>query len=161
MKNPGPTLLLIVVIGLLVGGILFYGAIRRSTVPYGQTTAETTTVPDGAPAEEGEAHVSARGIYQDYEPALLANADMGKVVLFFKAGWCITCAALDRDIVANIDRLPENVTILKVDYDNSPELRAKYNVKVQHSLVQVDEEGNEIKQWQGSLKLEQFLSEIV
>ena len=100
------------------------------------------------------------GVYADFDQSLLANADNGPTVLFFKAAWCTTCNALDRDIEANLDSLPGNVSILKVDYDKETELKKKYGVRIQHTLVQVDSAGNEINQWNGSLKLNQILSQI-
>lgn len=181
MKNSNIIIILVIVIGL-VGGIFLLSRNIDTT-----TTAERTAQPGStseltAPIEEpgdqvvqndsmdkdvadsgdpGDAYSPTAGNYQDYDPALLANADMGDVVLFFKAGWCPTCNALDRDINTKLDQLPEDVTVLKVDYDSNQTLKQKYGVKIQHTLIQVDSEGNEIKQWQGSLKLEQLLSEIV
>jgi len=34
--------------------------------------------------------------------------------------------------------IPENVNLLKVDYDNSTDLKEKYGVTMQHTFVLVD-----------------------
>ncbi len=101
------------------------------------------------------------GIFQDYDPALLANARDGDVIIFFTASWCPTCNALTRDINNNLDKIPADVSILKVDYDTSTAMKKKYNVRIQHTLVQVDENGNELTKWNGSLTLERLLSQII
>jgi thioredoxin-related protein len=46
--------------------------------------------------------------------------------------------------------IPENVNLLKVDYDNSSELKLKYGVTMQHTFVLVDAKGEMIKKWSGS-----------
>lgn len=101
------------------------------------------------------------GAYQDYAPAKLASAKTGKVVLFFKASWCPTCKAVDADITQNLDQIPGNIRILKVDYDNSTELKAKYGVTYQHTFVQVDADGKLLKKWSGSPTLNNLLGEVI
>lgn len=173
MKNFNPIIILLIVIGLIIGGVLFFNVSRQPALVQDQVAQdadldETTPLRGGSEngltqngLSQNDAYSPTAGVYQDYDPALLANANMGDVVLFFKAGWCPTCAALDRDLNSKLDQIPEDVTILKVDYDTSQALREKYDVRVQHTLVQVDAEGNELNKWQGSLKLEQLLSEVV
>lgn len=87
------------------------------------------------------------GEYVAYDPALLSRANSGKVVLFFHAGWCPTCKVLENDILKG--QIPEDLTILKIDYDTASELKKKYGITIQHTLVQVDSNGNEITKWVG------------
>lgn len=100
------------------------------------------------------------GAYIPYDPAKLALAKEGSVVLFFRASWCPTCKALDADIRANLSKIPQGVTILDVDYDSSRDLQQKYGVTYQHTLVQVDADGTMIKKWSGSPTLTDILSQI-
>lgn len=100
------------------------------------------------------------GTYEDYAPEKLAKASTGKVILFFHAPWCPTCKILQDDINAHLQDIPENVTILRTDYDTSTELKKKYGITYQHTLVQVDENGNMIKKWSGSPSLAELLSEV-
>jgi len=110
---------------------------------------------------EGEGDVMMKtGSYEAYAPEKLAKAENGDVVLFFRASWCPTCRALDADIHAHEGDIPEGVTILDVDYDNSAELKQKYGVTYQHTLVQVDANGNMITKWSGSPTLVALVGEI-
>lgn len=87
------------------------------------------------------------GVYEPYDPKLLANAATGKVILFFHAVWCPTCHALDSDIRAHLSNIPQGVTILETDYDQETALKQKYGVTIQGTFVQVDQNGNLLKKW--------------
>lgn len=89
--------------------------------------------------------------YVDYSPAALADAQAnGRAVIFFYAVWCPTCNALNNELNSGgLGNLPSDVTILKADYDNENDLKQKYGIGVQHSLVQVDDNGNEVTKWTG------------
>lgn len=100
------------------------------------------------------------GSYEAYSPDKIARAADGDVVLFFHASWCPSCRGLSANIEANMKSIPGKVTILKVDYDKEVELKKKYGVTYQHTLVQVDKDGNQIKKWSGSDSLEKVLAEI-
>lgn len=102
----------------------------------------------------------AAGSYEVYDPAKLAKANDGKVVLFFKASWCPSCKALDKDIREHLKDIPENITILEVDYDKYTDLKKKYGVVMQHTLVQVDADGNQIEKWSASPTLADVVSKV-
>jgi thioredoxin-related protein len=100
-----------------------------------------------------DAEVMSKGSYGVYSQEKLAMANDGKVVLFFKASWCPSCRALDADIKANLGSIPAGVAILEVDYDSSADLKKKYGVTMQHTLVQVDANGEMINKWSGGATL--------
>jgi len=77
------------------------------------------------------------GTYAPYTEDAIANAS-GKVVLAFFAEWCPACNAADKDLNANGDQLPGDVTVLEVNYDDATALKEKYNVTGQHTFVQID-----------------------
>jgi thiol-disulfide isomerase/thioredoxin len=89
------------------------------------------------------------GVYTSYSPELVGKTD--KTVLFFHASWCPSCRAADSGI--NADKIPEGLSILKVDYDNSTDLKKKYEVLSQHTFVQVDKNGNMLGKWAGGTKV--------
>lgn len=99
------------------------------------------------------------GTYADFATSKL-EADKVNVI-FFATGWCPTCQTLDKNISQNISTLPGNINILKADFDNSNDLRNRYDVRFQHTLVQVDGDGNEIKKWTGGSDIEDILSQII
>jgi thioredoxin 1 len=100
------------------------------------------------------------GTYEAYAPEKLAHAETGNVVLFFHASWCPSCRGLNADIESNLKAIPEGVSILKTDYDKETELKKKYGITYQHTLVQVDKDGNMIKKWSGSPTLSSLVSQI-
>lgn len=89
--------------------------------------------------------------YLDYSEQNLVSAQRnGKTVLFFAATiWCQTCQALEKEIKEKGNSLPPDITILKVDYDNDREMNRKWGVIMQHTLIQLDSNGNEINRWIG------------
>jgi thioredoxin 1 len=114
---------------------------------------------DGA-MMEGDGAMMSKGSYEMYAPEKLAMAEKGKVVLFFKASWCPSCRALDADIKASLGDIPAGVTILEVDYDKYGDLKQKYGVTMQHTLVQVDKSGNQITKWSGGATLEDIVKNL-
>ncbi|MBI3576653.1 thioredoxin family protein [Candidatus Gottesmanbacteria bacterium] len=88
--------------------------------------------------------------YVWYSPQELAKAqEKGRAVIYFWAGWCPTCKALNQELIQRSKELPEDVTVLKINYDQELDLKKKYHIVTQHTLVLVDKNGNEVKQWTG------------
>ncbi len=108
--------------------------------------------------ETGGAMAMVKGSYTDYDSAKLANAEKGKVVLFFHAPWCPTCREADKNF--NASSTPEGLTLLKADYDSSQDLKKKYGVTYQHTFVQVDKDGNQIKKWNSSTSYASIQKEL-
>lgn len=135
--------------------------IRREEViiPQDQVNEEVNTK-TGVMVTEEETQ-KAHGIFVDYDSALLTNANNGSVVLFFWAGWCPTCQALERNLNAEIDQFPADLTILRTNYDSETALIQKYGVSYQHTLVQIDAKGNLIKKWSGSYNLSDILKQLI
>lgn len=93
-----------------------------------QTTAPTEEMP-----------TTSRGTYVDYSGSVIAETS-GTKLIFFHAPWCPQCRALEADIKSR--GVPEGVTIIKADYDTSQELRRKYGVTIQTTIVKIDDNGN-------------------
>jgi len=97
------------------------------------------------------------GKYIEYSKSSLTDS---KNVIFFAANWCPTCRGLDKAINSSLSTIPSNLTILKADYDTETVLKQKYGVTYQHTLVQVDIDGNLIKKWSGSTDISEIIKEI-
>ncbi len=82
----------------------------------------------------------------DADRAAYADSD---VVLHFSASWCPSCRATEESL--NTDGVPDGLTVVKVDFDTATDLRQKYGVTVQHTFVQVEPDGTEIKKWTSTL----------
>lgn len=109
--------------------------------------------------KKANSHVAV-GLYEDYSEKKLNLAVNHKVVLFFKASWCGECRELDADITKNLTKIPPQIAILKVDYDNSAKLKRKYGVTRQLTFVQVDKNGEAIKKWTDSITLADVVSKV-
>ena len=100
-----------------------------------------------------------KGSYSAFDPAKIANAATGKVVLDFSASWCPICQESDKNFKAS--PTPQGLTLLKVDYDTSTELKRKYGVTYQHTFVQVDKNGKLLKKWSGTSTYDELLKQTV
>lgn len=113
-----------------------------------------------------EAKIGEYKIYSDSQ----FNQDIkeGTTVLFFYASWCPTCKLLNQDIENNLKDIPQNTKVIRVPYDSvsgstnmSSDLVKKYNVTYQHTLAQVNKNGDLIKKWVGSSNLNAVTKEIL
>lgn len=97
---------------------------------------DTQAVQEVAP----DAIMMKAGTYEEYSQWWVesALADGKKVALFFHASRCPSCRSLDKDINTSISELPENTVVFKVDYDASSDLKKKYAVTTQHTIVIID-----------------------
>ena len=161
-KTTGIILAIVVLAGVV--GIAY--ASMRSNVATDAGMDKDAMMKDDSMMEQTESMkdekmgMMAIGSYEAYAPEKLAKAEAGDVVLFFHASWCPSCRGLNADIEENMSAIPEGVTILKVDYDTESELKAKYGVTNQHTLVQVAADGSLIKMWSGSPSLARLVTEI-
>lgn len=104
--------------------------------------------------------IMSHGSYEAYTAAKVLSAGTDDIILFFRAAWCPTCKALDSDLKLRLMDIPQNVTILDVNYDTEIALKKKYGVTYQHTFVQVDTNGNQIAKWSGSRSLSELLTNI-
>ena len=89
------------------------------------------------------------GNYQSFE-SMSGSIDSDKItVLNFYAPRCPSCRAAHKNIISEVNQLPENLQILNIDYDTNKDLRIKYWVTSQHTFVLIDRNSNKIKsiQW--------------
>ena len=138
------------------------GHLLEGDIVWGRSVNQAEGAAEGiSEDEESEVMEETAGFYGDYEPSLLANAENGIVILFFKTDECSTCKAFEEDLQENIAQLPTNMTLLKINLDVSDVLKTEYGVVQEHTYIQVDAQGNELKRWVGSSTLEQFLADLL
>lgn len=103
--------------------------------------------------------------YLPYTNEVLASSSLSRRVLFFYASWCSTCRPADANFTTNQSRIPEDVILIRVNYnddntsDDERELGSKYNITYQHTFVQIDSEGNVVTQWNGG-KTDELLKNL-
>lgn len=128
---------------------------EQKTITEDGVSGEEKKMPENKPSsslpEEAVMEKEAAGTYKDYSTSSLAEATKndGKAVLFFWAAWCPYCKTANAEFLANLDKIPSNVTVLKTNYDTERELKIKYGITYQHTFVQVDAQGNQIAKWNG------------
>jgi len=138
--------LLFALIGIGVALVGFTGLHFTACV---SAFADSCDKPLAPPTATAVSEVLAPGYYT-YTPAALGTAQRtGIAVLYFWAPWCSSCTSLDIELQDKKASIPEGITVLRVDYDQAQELRAKYNVVTQHTFVQVDAAGNALSTWVG------------
>ncbi|MBI2012241.1 thioredoxin family protein [Candidatus Daviesbacteria bacterium] len=154
MSGKNIYILVTVIAVLILGGVLFASTRNSSN---NQQTAQNTqqaTVNNQGVQGVGEENtqnqdssLSQRFVAYSEENLKKATENNGKAVVFFHAGWCPMCAAAEKELKEKWGEVPQDVTILKTDYDTSSELKAKYGITMQDTWVQVDREGKEITKW--------------
>lgn len=155
MGNKTLLIVLIVIVLAVIGFILFRSPEAEAPTA-GDAVGGTEAVEEAA---DGDMSAGA-GSYEPYDAETFVLADKSTRVLFFRAGWCPTCRTLDGDIRANLDKIPENITIIDVNYDTETALKQRYGVTYQHTLVQVDAAGNTLAKWSGSPTLASLLAQV-
>lgn len=72
-----------------------------------------------------------------YSPAALASAEKAgqPVALHFHADWCPTCRAQDKALLALKSEKGLDVTILTVDYDTEKDLKKRFGIRMQSTIV--------------------------
>lgn len=156
-----------IVIGVLV--LLILGAAGFAFYVSNQSLNEPPTIIGPVPTLEPIAsskvvsegtggaalNTNSQGFYDFYSQDGFGTSPRDKKVLFFFADWCPTCKTADADFQANLSKLPEDVAVFKVHYNDSQTLEEdkalanRYGITYQHTFVQVDNDGNEISKWNG------------
>jgi len=147
MRKTSPTLysaaIVLVVMSVLVAGCSSNGSESTSTGQGDGVAQQSTENQSGGDKKSGNSTEVAgeAGSYVDYSSELVSSTP-GDKLLFFHAPWCSQCQDLEADIETS--ELPKGVTVFKVDYDSNQDLRQKYGVTIQTTVVKVDDQGEEI-----------------
>jgi hypothetical protein len=166
--NKKVLVILSIVVGLLLvgGGVMAYNnnqndkkeqekmAMEKKATDEAMMKKEAAAMEKEKMAKEGDTMakddaMSKQGSYvtlADYNKDPSKYAD-SKKVYFFHASWCPICQGIDKEINADMSKIPAGVTMIKTDFDSSTDLRQKYGVTTQYTFVQVDGNGNETAQW--------------
>lgn len=133
-----------------------------STPAVAQTEAPATSEPGGdkETATDEDGAKSAPGSYIEYAD-YVKNPDKFKetdVVLFFHAAWCTTCHAAEESIQNT--GVSDGLTIVKVDYDSSQDLKQKHGVTLQHTFIQVDGDGQQKAKFVGQITVDDIVAQL-
>lgn len=135
----------VVIIAAVAVLLLMAGFLLLNNNEPNQQQTTSSTVPSSTQNSAGTIPSQQNvGSYEEYNQEKLAQTT-GTKILFFHASWCPQCRALEADIQKS--GVPAGTTIFKVDYDNSQDLRKKYGVTLQTTVVKVDDQGNLISKF--------------
>lgn len=149
---------LIAIIIILVTGVVTVTIVQRSASEVDNYATSNSRSSSAARVQVG----ANSGPYVELMGEGLPEISTDKAVLFFHAIWCPTCAQLHSDIMREYNLIPNNTTVIKVDFDKYTDLRRKYGVNFQHTLVQIDPETGELlTKWSGSNTLNELISELI
>jgi thiol-disulfide isomerase/thioredoxin len=142
------TLIIVGIILLAISASVLYLLNTNEPAPTQQqtTTNRQSIESTGEKTEDNPVAPTAEtpGAYVDYTSDVIAKTP-GTKILFFHAPWCPQCRAIEADITNS--SLPSDVTIIKVDYDSNQDLRQKYGVTIQTTLVRIDDQGNLVEKF--------------
>lgn len=149
-----------IIIATIIGGVAYTSMNGNRTMMDEKMEKSSGVAEEDTTMKDNVDAMMKSGSYEAYAPEKLMRAETGDVVLFFHASWCPSCRGLNADIEKNLSAIPSEVSILKVDYDTESELKKKYGVTYQHTLVQVTADGTLVKKWSGSPTLSSLVAEI-
>jgi thioredoxin 1 len=145
MKTP---LIIVGVIAIFGLGFLIFSQQAKAPSPsQPQTTNENSTATIDNKTNDSR--------YVAYSKEEFDQAKDKRRVLFFYANWCPLCKPADTDFQANSTKIPEDVTLIRVNYNDTDteqaekDLAQKYGVTYQHTFVQIDSEENQVAIWNG------------
>ena len=144
---------------------------QSSSSPDPETNEPTATPTPSKPAatkppkidnNPDESTASATGQYISYDEYQASSAKFkgSDVVLFFNADWCSTCKLARDNFQASLDQIPNNLTLVVVDFDNSIDLKKKYGVTYQHTFVHISDSGASLHKWSGSVSFTEIVEQI-
>ncbi len=141
--------------------ILFLGAITLSLIFFyrpSENTSPPTNEDQGKPQTAREVADNTESELEGYLPYTNDSFDSQRTkrrVLFFYASWCTTCRPVNAEFAQNKNEIPKDVVVFRVNYKDSDtdeaekNLAEKYKITYQHTFVQVNQQGEVIKKWNG------------
>lgn len=127
---------------VIVGAVIYVAMSKgvRQDVPTGSDTQATVDSQENKSEDTSNIQT---GEYVAYHEEAFGAAKDKTRLLFFHASWCPQCRELEASIKST--SLPADVVIFKVDYDSRQDLRKKYGVTLQTTIVKVDKNDNKLQ----------------
>lgn len=120
--------------------------------------AEGTTQPDAMEKTEEAQPTGGKYVTESKYRADETAYQQGNTVLFFYAAWCPDCQQTDASIKET--GVPEDINVVKIDYDAANDLRKEYGVTQQHTFVLIGPDGEQVKKWTGSATADDIASKV-
>jgi thiol-disulfide isomerase/thioredoxin len=114
MKNP--IIIFVVVVAFVILGIGAYTLSQKSSQFGSMMKKDDNTMEDNKMMDDKMNDSR----YVQYDKSAFDNASRNRRILFFYASWCPTCKPADVDLKANSKKMPDDLTVIRVNY-NDPE----------------------------------------
>lgn len=146
-KNSSRYTIAVLVIVIILGYLFF------SPKPVGvpqDLSMETTKLEQPSSKDE-----TPKDAYLEFNQSLFEENKLKRRVLFFYASWCTTCRPVNAEFLKETNKIPDDVVVFRVNYRDSDtdeiekSLAEKYNITYQHTFVQINQQGDVIKKWNG------------
>ncbi len=124
---------------------------QSSTTKTTTATPETTITEESANElgdEEGvdsETEANNAGQFVEYSQSAFDSDTNSKKVLFFHQKSCSVCKQIETNMKAGV--MPEGVSLYLVPMETETALVEKYSVNLQTTFIEVDDEGNQLQEW--------------
>lgn len=131
---------------IILSLLVLQGCDQKTQISHAQTKPATQKVSQEtqtAVIKENKSTTTTNAKFISYSEDVY-NTLLGQkpFALFFHAEWCHTCTTLEKEIKANLDKFPQNTTILKVNFDTEEKLKIKYGIVSQSLITVLDKTGN-------------------
>lgn len=106
-------------------------------------------------AQSSTRETQLKGKYMTFSREVFNESTDNKRVLFFYANWCPTCRPVDQELNLSENKIPEDLVIFRVNYNDSDtdqeekNLADDYEITYQHTFVQIDKGGKVVNKWNG------------
>ena len=143
-------ILIIVPVVLGVLGVIFYSS--QQPKPEQEAMMRDNAVMG---KDEDQMMASDQTRYVEYSKAAYDQAKDKRRVLYFYANWCPICRPADANFKENVNKIPEDVVVVRVNYNDTDtdqeekDLAQKYGITYQHTFVQIDSSSDRITAWNG------------
>lgn len=127
---------------VIVGAIIYVAASKDGRRDVSSELKEPVAVNSQENKSDNTSNTQ-KGEYVAYQEETFVAARDKTRLLFFHASWCPQCRELEASIKST--SLPADVVIFKVDYDSHQDLRKKYGVTLQTTIVKVDKNDNKLQ----------------
>lgn len=131
MKSNRAWVIVVAIIAVIIAAFAYIALYRPD-----KKIADTQQPPTSTRSETPETTATTSGKYIEYTAQSFAAAKDARRLLFFHAPWCPQCRALEQSIMSS--GVPQNTIIFKVDYDTASELKKRYSVTLQTTVVEVN-----------------------
>jgi thiol-disulfide isomerase/thioredoxin len=148
----------VTVVGLCLTTLLLASCVTAAGTA-STSSPETQITQTPAPTEGTTAEAGDYIPYASYNSSVEEYAD-SNVVLFFYADWCATCKKARGNFEASLREIPEDLTIVVVDFNTAIDLRKKYGVTVQHTFIEIDNDGEALGKWSGSVTVAEIVEQL-